>query len=195
MGRWTCRRPDMAPVPVPAATPAVRADPAEAQAFADQARWLHAYHERRSETIGTRAAALLGFVAAAVALLPAGCTLAGDAVAFTDKVKANVVAVLVLLVLAAGMSLRVIAVRKSSVPNGKQLRDQWHRYATGGTRGLVHAQIAHTFLGGAPDRDPIALASKEADSRARAFKWALRFAGTAVLATATLTGQILYQQV
>lgn len=99
-----------------------------------------------------------------------------------------------LLVLATGMSLWVIAVRKSSVPSGKQLRDHWHRYATGGARDLIHAQIAHTFLGGARARDPVALASKEAGSRACAFKWALRFAGAAVVATATLTAQILYQQ-
>ncbi len=147
----------------PAAPPPARLDPAEAQAFSEHARWLHDYHEKRSDRLGQRAATLLGFAGVVAALLPAGFTLGKDDIDFTLWVRTVVVA-LVLLVLSAGCSLKTIAVRKATVQDVEQLRRQWHKYATGSGRGLVHAQIAHSYLGG--ESDPISDASDEADERA-----------------------------
>lgn len=171
-----------------------RLDPAEAQAFTEQARWLHAYHDRRSDVLGQRAVTLLGFVSATVALLPAAFTLGKDAIRLTAPVKANVVVVLLLLVAATGSALRAIALRKAQVPSAQQLRDQWTGYGRGGARGLVHAQIAHAYLGTEPSEDMIAAASDEADSRALWFRCALLAASAAVAAAAVLAGQILFQQ-
>jgi hypothetical protein len=171
-----------------------RLDSDEAQAFTEQARWLHAYHDKRSETIGLRAATVLGFVGLVSALLPPGLVLGKGKIDYTTGVRANVVAVLVLLLLAAGCCLRTLALRKATVPSGEQLREQWTAYARGGVRGLVHAQIAHSYLGG--DRDPVGDASKEADSRAKWFKAAVGFLATAIAALVSLTAQIrLLQQV
>lgn len=188
--RWRRRA-----LPPPLAPPPPRADPAELQAFIDQARWLHGYHEGRSSTQGTRGGVLLGFVGVMVALLPTGFTLAKGRIKFTGWIELNVVVALVLLVAAGVCCLRTIATRKATVQNADQLRAQWHRYATGGLRGLVLAQIAHSYLGGSADLDPIAFAAREADSRATWFKWALRVAGGAVVALVLLTSQILKQQV
>jgi len=70
----------------PAITPEPRLDPAEAQAFTEQARWLHAYHDKRSDVVGQRAVTLFGFVSATLALLPAGFTLGKNAIKFTVPV-------------------------------------------------------------------------------------------------------------
>lgn len=173
---------------------APRLDPAEAQAFTEQARWLHDYHEKRSAAVVQRAATLLGFVGVTTALMPAGFSLGKDNIDFTEAVRTTVVAVLVLLLLSAGCCLRTLALRKATVPKGGQLRDQWNRYARGGSRGLVHAQIAHSYLGGHDSVDPVAAASDEADSRVVWLKWALRLLAVAIVALAALTGQILLQQ-
>ena len=187
--RWLRRLP---PAPAPAQS---RADPVEVQAFIDQARWLHGYHESRSSTLGTRGGVLLGFVGVMVALLPTGFTLARGRIKFTGWIEFNVVGALVVLVVAGACCLGTIATRKATIQNANQLRRQWHQYATGGPRGLVLAQIAHSYLGGSADLDPIAAAAGEADSRAIWFKWALRAAGAAVVALVALTSQILKQQV
>jgi hypothetical protein len=42
------------------------------QAFREHARWLHDYHEKRSDRLGQRAATLVGFAGVVAALLPAG---------------------------------------------------------------------------------------------------------------------------
>lgn len=181
--------------PQPSPTPAPRYDAAEVQAFTEHGRWLLALHDKRSENLSQRATTLLGFIAATTALLPAGFTLGKNAIDFTIPVKANVVLVLVLLVVAAGLCLRTLAVRKASVPSGARLREQWTRYATGGDRGLVHGQVANSLLGGAADEDPIASSAEEAKSRATNVRWALRAVGGAVVLMAVLTGQILFQQV
>ncbi|MDP9417171.1 MAG: hypothetical protein M3P48_04920 [Actinomycetota bacterium] len=57
----------------------------------------------------------------------------------------------------------------------------------------MHAQIAHSYLGG--DSDPISDASEEADERAMWCKAALRFLAGAVAAIVALTALILLQQV
>jgi hypothetical protein len=178
----------------PPAPPVPRADPVEVQAFIDQARWLHGYHESRSSTLGTRGGVLLGFVGVMVALMPTGFTFAKGRIKFTGWIEFNVVVALVLLVVAGACCLGTIATRKATVQNADQLSRQWHRYATGGPRGLVLAQIAHSYLGGSTDLDPIAAAADEADSRATWFKWSLRAAGAAVIALVALTSQILKQQ-
>ncbi|MDP9417172.1 MAG: hypothetical protein M3P48_04925 [Actinomycetota bacterium] len=99
----------------PTAPPPARLDPAQAQAFSEHARWLHDYHEKRSDRLGQRAATLLGFAGVVAALLPAGFTLGKDNIDFTLPVRTALVAALVLLVLSGGCSLKTIAVRKATV--------------------------------------------------------------------------------
>lgn len=169
-------------------------DPAEAQAFTDQARWLHASHDRRSEIIGQRAANLLGFTGVITALMPAAIGLGKGHVRYAWPIKITAVTVLVLLIVTAATCLRVLALRQASVQNGAQLRDQWDRYTHGKFRGLVQAQIAHSFLGGDPALDPVATSKAEADSRARAYKWSVRLMFTALVVLSALATQILLQQ-
>lgn len=170
-----------------------RLDPDEAQAFAEHARWLHAYHDKRSETVGSRAATVLGFLGVISTLLLGGLNLGKGSIRYTWPVGANVVTVLVPVLLAAFFCFRTMTLRKSSVPQGGQFRAQWSEYARGGLRGLVHAQIAHAYLGG--DMDPVADAKSEADSRAKSYKKAIYTFGVALLAVAALTAQVLLQQV
>lgn len=190
MGAWVRRA--LSPPPAEQA-PARRLDPAEAEAFTEQARWLHAYHERRSDSMAQRGATLLGFVSVTAALLPAGFSLGKDEIDFTNAVRVTVVVALVLLLVSAALCLRTMALRKATVQNAGQLRRQWHDYATGHNRGLVHAQITHSYLGGHESVDPIATAASEADSRVCAYKWAMRCVAASVVLLAALTTQILLQ--
>ena len=183
-----------APPAVPVSEdPRPRLDPAEAQAFTEQARWLHAYHDKRSETIGSRAATLLGFVGVITTLLLGGLNLGKGSIHFTLAVRANVVLVLLLVLAAAFFCLRTMTLRNASIPGGAQLRAQWESYAHGELRGLVHAQIAHSYLGGG--MDPVADAKAEADSRATSYQKAGYAFGGALLSVGVLTAQALLQQV
>lgn len=169
-------------------------DPNEAQAFTEQARWLHAFHDRRSEVIGQRAANLLGFTGVITALMPAVIGLGKDHVRYTLPIKITAVSELILLVVTAAMCLRVLALRRSSIQNDPQLRVQWDRYNHGGLRGLVQAQIAHSFLGGDPKFDPVARCKAEADSRAKAYKSAIWLLVAALAASSIFAAQIFLQQ-
>lgn len=126
-------------------------------------------------------------------LLLGGLNLGKGSIVFTWPVGVNVVVVLLLALGSAFHCLRAITLRRATVPRAAQLRDQWAAYAGGGLRGLVHAQIAHAYLGG--DEDLVADAKSEADSRAKAYKKAVIGFGLALLAVAGLTAQALLQQV
>ena len=136
----------------------------------------------------------MAFLGATIALLPPAFTLGHPNIVFTAWMRINVVVLLVFLLASAFWCLRVISTRKATVPDHLQLRDQWLRYAQGGLRGIVTAQMAHAYLAGSSDVDPIRAASEEADSRARWFKGAIRLLAAAVTSAAALTAQILFQQ-
>ena len=67
------------------------------QAFIEQARWLHAYHEKRSDTVGLRAANVLPLVGVTAALLPHRFILGEDKIDFTNPIRTTVLALLALL--------------------------------------------------------------------------------------------------
>lgn len=167
-------------------TAAVPAPPSldrdEAAAFTDQARWLVGMFGAASDGIGTRAGVLLGFIPVAFTLLIANLSTAGH----HDRLaKVALIACLLLLAASAFGCLGAVCVREVSVPHRGQLLDQWDRYVHGGMRGLAHAQIAHSFLAGNEQYDPLAHAADEARSRARWFKaavWCLVLATVALAA-------------
>lgn len=140
---------------------------------------------------------LLGFDGVILGLLPASFSLAATASTpthYTWQIKATLVAGLVLLVLSAGCCLRVISLRTVTAPSIDQLRSQWHTYATGGSRDLVLAQMAHAYLGADPKCDPLGRAAGEATSRAAWFGRALWLLVAALMFLAVLTAQILVQR-
>lgn len=158
-------------------------DPDEVAAFTEQARWLLGVFGAASDGIGTRAGVLLGFIPVAFTLLIANLSVAGH----HDRLaKVELIACLVLLAASAVCCLGAVFVREVSVPDRRQLVDQWNGYTRGGMRGLAHAQIAHSFLAGDSKADPLAHAAGEARSRARWFKSAVWCLVLATIALAAL---------
>ena len=160
--------------------PSLDAD--EAAAFTDQARWLLGVFSAASDSIGTRAGVLLGFIAVAFTLLIANLASLGH---HDQPAKLALIVCLVLLAGSGISCLGAVFVRQVSVPHRQQLLEHWDMYAHGGMRGLAHAQIAHSFLAGDEKYDPLARAATEARSRARWFKaaaWCLVLAMVALAA-------------
>lgn len=177
-----------APIP----TPPARYDPDEVKAFTEYARWLHAYHDKRSDVISQRATTILGFAGITTTLLLGGVNLGKDSIRYTWPVRINIVVVLVSVFATAFFCIQTLTLRTATVPNSAQVRRLWNNYGRGGGRGLVHGQIADAYLGGA--EDPVADASNEADSRAASYKKALYCFITVVATVAALTIQALLQQ-
>ena len=189
----TGERPSRRKRDTPAPTPPARYDADEVKAFTEHARWLHAYHDKRSDVIGQRATTILGFVGVTTTLLLGGLNLGKDNIKYTWPVRINVVIVLAFVFATAFFCVQTLTLRKATAPNGAQVRRHWNSYGRGGGRGLVHGQIAHAYLGGA--EDPVADASDEADSRAASYKKALYCFITVVATLAVLIIQALLQQV
>lgn len=169
-----------------------RLDVGEVGAFTEQARWLLDFHNKRSDSVAQKAIALLGFIGVILALVPAGLTL-GKGFRATPAIKTELCVCVVFLLVAGFSCLRVLSLRKVSAPTVDELGVQWLNYARGGGRGLVHAQIAHTYLGGDQTKGPLRTAHDEADRRACWFKWGLRALLVALTALAALTMQVFIQ--
>jgi len=158
----------------PAMTPSAEADEA---VFIEQARWLLEYHDRRSESVSTRAVALLGFAGVILALAPQARLPEG--VELTFCIAAAFVVALAGVFLGATACIRVLTTRELKAPAVGQLRANWKRWADAPasyTRGQVAADVAEgLLLGRHLDKEsPIDSAIDAADKRASAFKWAVR---------------------
>lgn len=175
---------------MPSTQPADSSDK-EIEAFIAQARWLLDFHNKRSEGLGTRAVALLGFSGVMLALLSRGIDLA-------YKLKPNallwvaLVTTVVALVSTAVFALKTLSTREVSAPKVAQARTRWEEYVDGTRRGMVLADIAETYLNSTkPDGEsPISLALQEANERAACLNKAVTsivvaFVGVAVLVVAT----------
>jgi hypothetical protein len=162
------------------------------KAFAEQARWAHAYHDNRSEVIGQRAATILAFDGALLSLLVAGLAAVNGNVAITGHVVFTVVLLAACLVLSAVCCLLSMAPRRVTIPDNRQLREQWARFVRPGSQLRPPAQIVHALLGG--PQDPIASAAAEAKGRGQWYKRALVCLIGAHLALGALAVQLLLQQ-
>lgn len=144
----------------------------EISRFIEQARWLLDYHDRRGESLSTRAVALLGFVGVALALLlnfrlPRG-------VEVNDQVTLFYVATVVLLLATAGCCVWALMVRTLTAPGIGQLRGNWLAWVEIKRRDRAAKDIAEGLLGGKDlEKDsPLDRAVKAANGRARAVKFA-----------------------
>jgi hypothetical protein len=147
----------------------------ELKAFADQSRWLLEYHNRRADGISQRAVALLGFAGVILALIPTALALPKNfnpspgLWAFLAVATAGLLSTAVLCVLA-------LSLKPTRGPKIGELRALLRDYTTGKRIGRVHRDIAETLLHGmsVTASSPLDFAFLEANSRARAFKWAVR---------------------
>ena len=174
--------------PVTSQTP----DPDGVNAFAEQARWTHGYHDKRSDIFGQRSATLLAFDGALLSVLVGGLAAVKTNIHFTEWVIVNIVILAACPVLSAFCCLLAMSPRKVTIPENQQLRDQWDRFQHPGNTLHAQAQVVHAFLGGA--KDPLASAAAEAKSRGGWYELALSLLIVAVLALGILAGQLLYQQ-
>jgi hypothetical protein len=185
------------PAETPAAMPAPLPDEHSldldgVKAFGEQARWAHGYHDKRSEVFGQRAATILAFDGALLSVLVAGLVAVRTNVDFTDEVVVNVALLAACPVISAFCCLLAMSPRKVTIPDNKQLRDQWARFVKPGSKLRPPAQIVHALLGGS--QDPLASAAAEATSRGRWYERALIWLILAVLALGALAVQLLFQQ-
>lgn len=149
-------------------------DPAEIGVFIDQARWLLDYHDRRSESLSTRAVALLGFAGVVFALVLQGRLPKG-----VDSNCVIAIAIVVTLggvLAAAGCCVYVLMTREITAPGVGQLRGNWHEWAGNVRRGSAAVDVAESLLRGKAlgKASPINSVIDAADRRACAFTWAVR---------------------
>ncbi|GAB3716540.1 hypothetical protein GCM10028815_34700 [Mariniluteicoccus flavus] len=144
----------------------------EIEQFIDQARWLIDYHDRRGESLATRAVALLGFSGVMLALilrweLPVG-------VSPSRAVVVALVSTVVLLMGTAGACLRTLWPRDLKAPAIRQLRRNWRAWVTSQRRGSAAKDIAEGFLlaKSLDEACALELTLDAANSRAVSFKWA-----------------------
>lgn len=148
----------------------------ESQAFTEQARWLIDWHNRRSEAMATRAAALLGFVGVILALLLQGATsgVRPGALVFLS---------LGLTVLGLGVSavysLLALRPRPVGMPEPDNFRAWWSEYAAQAQKATSpRPKIAESLIraSGRSRESPLVSASAEASDRTGCFEvaaWAL----------------------
>lgn len=190
---WLIRQ--LGGVPAPQASarvPLVESDPAGVQAFTDQARWVYALHDKRSDVFGQRAATILAFDGVLLSLLVAGLVAVKNNVEFTGWVVANVVALAVLPVLSAFACLRALYPRKVLIQEAGQLHNQWSRFLRSEPGLHMPALVVNALLGDA--EGPLASIADEARGRGWAFERALELLVAAVLALGVLAVQLIVQQ-
>lgn len=166
----------------------------ELEAFTAQARWIIEYHDRRGESLSTRAVALMGFTGVILALLSRS-NLPGDAVA-NAWVTGLTFTTVALLLLTAYFCLRTLLPGEASAPAAEELRKEWNDWVRNSRRGKALGSVADSYLMAAdPDiPSPVNDALNEANRKAEYF----RNAGVAMLAALTsLAGLLLsvYSQV
>ncbi len=162
-------------------------DPGEADAFTEQARWLIALHDKRSETIGQRSATLLGFLGVLLALLSSVGGLSRNDVTYGLSSKTLLLATPISLFASASCCLKVLSLRPVSVISPDELRRQWGLFRQRSLKERAQLQMARAYLGGDGETDPVKAASDDATARGRWFKRALRLLVMALLLLSTTT--------
>jgi len=165
---------------------------AEANTYYSHARWMLEWHNKRNDAFITRSVSLLGLIGVTLALLANGVN-SGSSLYKIDSVRASAGVTTVLLLLAAGFCIRVVASRSAIIPSISELRTGWHEFQYDKTPGAIQIQVAEDLLHGniLVSESPLDSAQDEADARARIFNWATRTTFAALLALASLFVQLV----
>jgi hypothetical protein len=141
--------------------------------FIDQARWLLEYHDRRGESLYTRALGLLGFVGVTLALIlnvnpPEGLTITKCLVLLYD-------ATVLTLLATVACCIATFTSRRLKAPGARQLRENWQGWVKDERREWSAVDVAESFLGAKDLKSdsPLELAIAAADDRAAWFKRAV----------------------
>jgi hypothetical protein len=167
----------------------------ELDAFIAQSRWLIDYHDKRGDSLTTRATALLGFSGVILALLLRGPLPSG--VSITTAMQVAGVATVLLLLACALFCLLTILPGPTTAPGVDELRQHWVGWLAKDRRGKVLGDIADSYLmahDSPDDSFPVGDAYARADRRAGFFN----VAASAMLAALTCLAFLLfliYQQV
>jgi hypothetical protein len=158
--------------------------------YLDQARWLLAWHERRSEAFMTRAVGLLGLVGVLDALLLQQVSRTNGPDGATGWVLLTVT--LVALLVAAAFSLLTLTSQEIVAPSVGQLREWWVKYLSGDGQESPKADVAENVLHGTtPDStSPLDAAKHAASARATHFKRAVFAMAAALLLLALFVAQV-----
>ena len=167
---------------------------AEIEAFTEQARWLIEYHDKRGESLTTRATALLGFSGVILALLMRGPLL--DSVKYTTCIQIAGIATVLLLLICALFSLLTLAPGSASAPGIDELRAKWQSWLNNERRGKALGDIADSYLMAheGSDHVPLLMARRRANWRAGFFITAAAAMLAALVGLAVLLF-LVYQQV
>lgn len=142
----------------------------ELEAFTTHARWLIDYHDKRGDTLTTRATALLGFTGVILVLLLRGPIPKGIDV--TTWVTVAAISTIVCLLACALCCLLTILPGPSTAPGADEVRAKWIDWLGGDGRGKVLGYVADSYLMAhdptSPDF-PIGAAYARADKRANRF--------------------------
>lgn len=180
-------------LPAPAATAGQgsdeRANRRDAEWLGD-ARWHYEMHDKRSNSAQTRAAPVMAFSGALLALIPHLVTT--DASQITSA-RILFVVTAVLAVTAASLAAATLWPRTGHVSEIRQIREQWQQYRhdSDAPAGDRNHQAAENLLGSADPAQcsPLESIRGEADSRMKTLGYAYLALGAALVGTAALAVQ------
>ncbi len=160
----------------------------------EQARWLLDYHNRRNDSLGQRAVAILGFTGVVLALVPTALTVPDD-LKTSRWLYASLYATLAALLVTAGLCLKALATQRTGAPATSRLRTQLRDHATRTRIGKTHVDLAESLLHSlkVEATSPVDLAQAEANTRARWFRAATVSLVVSLAALASLVVQIFQQ--
>lgn len=167
---------------------------AELEAFIDQSRWLIEYHDKRADSLTTRATALMGFSGVILVLLLRGSIPHGVDVTLPIKI-AGFVTVALLLTCAVFCLLTMVP-GPTTAPGVDELRTRFSKWVSKERRGKTLGDIADSYL---MIHDVSEKSFPVGDAYERADKRASRFTGAAAamlgaLASLAVLLFLIYQQ-
>lgn len=154
---------------LPPVDPSTRSD---LEVLVGQARWLVEAHQHRSDSIGQRAATLLGMVGVLLGLILSGLSdKLVPVVTVADKLLAS--ASLSCLFISALMMVWVIMLRTAALPGHDELQGLWVDYQKDpASRDLTVLRIVNSYFNPRdPDKGPIGAAMRAANVRAKRYQW------------------------
>jgi hypothetical protein len=161
--------------------------------FAEQARWLLQWHNARSESLASRAVAVLGFDGVIMALLLQGFGLKG--LHATAWVWILLIATALLLLTSAGFAVATILPHKVAMPQVQNLRQGWATHAASPTPHYAGPFMAESLLNASDltKSSPLASAKSEGDLRANRFSRAVSALLAAIVCLGLLAVVLLSQ--
>ncbi|WP_182378704.1 hypothetical protein [Nocardioides sp. WS12] len=142
----------------------------ELEAFTTHARWLIDYHDKRGDSLTTRATALLGFTGVILVLLLRGPIPKGIDVSLWITIAA--ISTIVCLLACALCCLLTILPGPSTAPGVDEVRTKWIEWLGGDGRGKILGYVTDSYLMAhdTVSKDfPVGAAYARADKRANRF--------------------------